>query len=320
MGGYAGSEQVLAEKLKAKFASRGAAAVLGKSETTSELVRKIEDTVSPYERTADSAPAASASLRRNTAAARRAPEIANTQRTSAMPAQVRPQAKAQVRANVQTNANAQAYVYDGSYARAYARGAAIKAKAQQLSADKAKISRVAGTAAVGRSQTMTGRTVKAREKTGVVETVKEKFRSLTGANEDAEYTVKTSEKSSSFPLEIVVLIALCTVAIMLVIYTIAQIYSFSSSISDLKKKQSELAKTENALQLELNERDDIRLIEKIAVEQLGMVKAEAVERNHISILSGDRIDVVADEETETGGFFSTMLSALGSGFSKLFEK
>ena len=318
MGSYAaGNEQVLAEKLKAKFASRGAAAVIGKTAPTTELIRKIENTVSPYERVADrpaDTDAQTANGMRAQTSARRAPQIANAGRASAKPAAA---AEVQRRTQTQAKPQAQQYVYDGSYARAYAVAASVRAKAEQIRADNAKIAGIAGTAPAARAQRTPA---KKRADVGVIGTVKDKIHSLTRVKEDTEYTAGEKTKSAQFPIEIIVMIALCTLAIMLVIYTIAQIYSISSGISDLQKKQGELAKNESALQLELNERDDIRLIEQIAVEELGMVKAEAIEKNYVSILSGDKIDVIANENTENSGFFSTMLSAIGTGFTKLFEK
>lgn len=317
MNVYAGSahasenEKILCARLKAKFADRGASAVLGKNVPTSELMQKIGKGVNPFDFTAETPRA-----RQNTAQVRLANErTATAPRTvNTVKAQPIQNAAVKQRATVKAASSASTeYAWDGSYARAYARGAQIRAKAAQIRADKARISRIA-------SSVRTAPAVKAepQKRMGIIESVKSGLRERSADKAMREaYEVKT--KAAPFPIEIIVLLSVCTLAIMLVIYTIAQIYSFSSEISDLKDKQNELAKTESALQVKLNERDDIRVIERIAVDQIGMVKNEAVDRNHISISVGDKIDIAEEEKVESNGFFSTLLSVIGGGFSKAHD-
>lgn len=295
MNGYANmnrasqNEIILCDRLKAKFANRGASAVARNNTPTSDLVKKIYDSANPFETAERPAVKRTASqAKRMDAAAQR------------IGASVRQNATHMV--DAKASGVASAIALDGSYARAYARAENIRRKAALICSDREKINALAGRARVAPER------AKASGHAAVANT---------GAIRRQTAEVKT--KASPFPLEIVVLLGICTVALMLVIYTISQIYSFSSDIARLKDQQHELAKTESSLKLELGERDDIRVIQQIAVDKIGMVKNESVAKSHVALTSNDRIDIAEDNGNISEGFFSTMLSAIGEKFSNLFN-
>ena len=85
-----------------------------------------------------------------------------------------------------------------------------------------------------------------------------------------------------------------------------------------------VAQSERELALALEERDDIRVIEDIAVNRIGMVRGNLVESRFVSVSGGDRIvlnnqDKDANTENSGYGLFSTMLSAIGENLDKLRE-
>ena len=119
------------------------------------------------------------------------------------------------------------------------------------------------------------------------------------------------------------MLSMFTVMLMVILFSFAQNYELTSEISSLENQARELVQLERELSVQLEERDDIRVIENIAVNELGMVKNDLVENRYVSISGGDRVELAEDtEETqpaEKSGIFSTMLSAIGENFAKLKE-
>ena len=130
--------------------------------------------------------------------------------------------------------------------------------------------------------------------------------------------------SKPFPMATVSLLAIFTVMIMVIIVSFAQNYELSSDIAALEAQAQALAQSERELALALEERDDIRVIEDIAINRIGMVRGNLVESRFVSVSGGDRIvlnNQEADTVSEQGGYglFSTMLSAIGENLDKLRE-
>ncbi len=124
-----------------------------------------------------------------------------------------------------------------------------------------------------------------------------------------------------FPFAAVMMLSIFTLMIMVIVYSFAQNYELSGEISALQQQERALLEEERALTLQLEERDDIRLIQDIAVNQIGMVKSDLVESRFVTVSGGNRVVVASLEEPaeEKTGIFSTMLSAIGENFSKLWE-
>lgn len=130
--------------------------------------------------------------------------------------------------------------------------------------------------------------------------------------------------SKPFPLATVSLLAIFTVMIMVIIVSFAQNYELSSDIAALEAQAQALAQSERELTLALEERDDIRVIEDIAINRIGMVRGNLVESRFVSVSGGDRIVLNYTEQdtaTREGGYglFSTMLSVIGENLDKLRE-
>ena len=126
-------------------------------------------------------------------------------------------------------------------------------------------------------------------------------------------------KKAPFPLAFVTLIVVCTAMVMAIIFTLAQINEYSDGINDLKKRQSELGDQAAKLEVQLEERDDIRKIEKIATEEIGMVSSDMVKSKFVSVSASDRVEVLKDESEEEKGGFSALLSVIAESFGKLGE-
>ena len=107
----------------------------------------------------------------------------------------------------------------------------------------------------------------------------------------------------------------------MIIFSFAQINEFKREISGLESKRSELSTEVEQLAIQLDLKNDVRVIEKAAREDIGMVRRNQVESKYINIAQGDRVEVIEDteENQEDFGIFTTLLSSVGSGWDKLLE-
>ena len=86
----------------------------------------------------------------------------------------------------------------------------------------------------------------------------------------------------------------------------------------MKTQLSALQTTAADLELKIEEKNDIRTIEKIATEELGMVKEDSVQKKYVSLSDGERIDLVEEPQTDTEEGLGTMLSSILSALGKWF--
>lgn len=262
------SSEALRQRLQAKFANRGIAAIpsIYKDKVPANVQKMIEERINPFEEAEENIVKEKSLDYSEVRAGQR--EAVGQYVETIDNAQKAVRAKVNVQENI---------VWDGTFSRAYARAEKIRIQAEQVRIDRRKIETLA--------KSVTGNIT---PRTGTI--------------------VENQEKKKAFSLELVLLLAICTVALMLVIFTIAQIYSFGADIKSLESEQKELTKVETTLQAELSERDDLLLIEKIATEEYGMVKSDMVEKNYVTMSSSDRV-VLADTSSDNTGFFSSLLSA-----------
>lgn len=145
----------------------------------------------------------------------------------------------------------------------------------------------------------------------IIATLKDAF----GDRHIAEHRVK----KEPFPLAFVTLVGICAFMVMVLIFSFSQVHEYNSNISNLKNTQSELAEQAAKLEVLLEERDDIREIEKIAVEKIGMVSSDTVQSRFVSVGASDRVEVLKTEPEETENGFSTLLSAIGESLGQIGE-
>ncbi len=130
-------------------------------------------------------------------------------------------------------------------------------------------------------------------------------------------TIK-AKKTVPFPTSVVLVSVICTVLFMFMMLTMAQINEFTQDISALEGQLSELRKQEEELRLDVELKNDLRVIENAAVNELGMVKADEVRKDYISIGNKDHIEVVEPETTEDS-LINTVMSSIGENFRELME-
>lgn len=130
-------------------------------------------------------------------------------------------------------------------------------------------------------------------------------------------TIK-AKKTVPFPTSVVFVSVICTVLFMFMMLTMAQINEFTQDISALQTKLSDLQSQEEELKLNVELKNDLRVIEDAAVNELGMVKADEVVKQYLVIGNEDKIEVVEPETTENS-LVNTVMSSIGENFRALME-
>ena len=130
-------------------------------------------------------------------------------------------------------------------------------------------------------------------------------------------TIK-AKKTVPFPTSVVFVSVICTVLFMFMMLTMAQINEFTQDISALQSELSELQKQEEDLRKDVEFKNDLRVVENIAVNELGMVKADQVDKQYVVIGNEDKIEVVEPETTEDS-LVNTVMSAIAQNFRELVE-
>jgi len=189
----------------------------------------------------------------------------------------------------------------GAYAAAYARAADIRARAADGSEARKSAERSAARAK--------------KAKKPILFSISW-FKGIL-AGDDEEVVVKKAPVSAS----VVIGIILFCVVVMMIIFSFAQISEFKKEISALESQKAVLAGEIDQLAISIDQKNDIRVIEQVATEELGMVKSNKVESKYISVAEGDRIELPEQTASSAAqyGIFSTMMSSVQSNWNRLME-
>lgn len=113
------------------------------------------------------------------------------------------------------------------------------------------------------------------------------------------------------PVSAMLTVVICAVSLMFIVGSSVLLSDASNDYVDMQSEISALAKEERELLIALEVKNDLRTIEDIAVNKLGMVKKDLVTRQYISLGDEDVIETYEDERTNVG--LSTLLSAITGG-------
>jgi len=284
------ADNPLCQRMQKQFRDRVGTAVRAGSRTeTSELLNRVRQGLDPYENAPDPTKKTVSDVRRRPAGQGNAPA-----------SRAASQSESVSRSRCASSASARVSGMQGSASRNASRPTASAASVQ-------------------RSGQV--RPVEAEE-TGLV-------RSLWNAWRENRRAVKLSRRQlkngevlvrAPFPVTGLFMLILLTLMALVLLLSFSQNYELQGKISALHEDAYRLEQLQRSLEIQLEERDDIRVIEKIAVEELGMVKYDLVESRFVSVSGGDRIELT-EEETQAveSGLWSTMLSAVGESFSRVRE-
>lgn len=121
--------------------------------------------------------------------------------------------------------------------------------------------------------------------------VRPKERVIPVASVRVEPTVRTitDTRKVAFPFSIVFMALICSLLFLYMIFNYVQINEYTAAVSDLKADIATLSVEAEELNTKLEWKNDLTLIEKIATEELGMVKIDEIPKKYVSMDPGDSI-------------------------------
>ncbi len=291
---YTSTGNPLCDRLKRQFTDRCTTAVKQYSApSTSVMIERVQKGLNPYENAPDPL-----KEKRSEARSVRAADMQRRQIAGASAPRTQTAAK-----NVQTIKRSASVSADTK------RPAAAKPVSQKQAArpkQSTGASRVVAASSPFSAESMRRRSAEAAAKAAKVKTPAAEVRIA----------------RAPFPFTALIMLSIFTVMVMVIVLSFAQNYELSSEIDTLAAQQRTLAQTEEELSLRLEERDDIRVIEDIALNEIGMVKSDLVESRFVTVSGGNRVELSLPEGEETAprrGIFGNLLSAIGENFEKLRE-
>ncbi len=181
------------------------------------------------------------------------------------------------------------------YAKAYARAAKVRAQVAAM-----------------RGETRVMKAVKPAKKL----TFMEKATAFFGVEKSEEQDVTTQKLSKGVIISAIVIVMI----VMLMLFSLAQINEFKSEISALENTKSELQTTIQTLNVSLDSKNDIRMIEETATNDIGMVRSNEVTSKYITVSGGERVEMIETEEaSEDFGVFGTLMSAISNNWDHVME-
>ncbi len=287
------NENPLCARLQKKFAGRGAASAGTKAVNTAyNTVKnsKIARTADPFEATGEFVRAG------------------GTTRVSCDTAAYKTTAKAKTASAYRSSANEKTATFDRvAFSRAYERAANIREKAMNFDASTRQIPRV-----------------DSRAGTKAKKASKEKFDLLAWIKDFALGEQIEEKKIKSTPVSKGLILSAIVIAfiVVLMIFSLAQINEFKNEISGLESQKQELLTKIDDLNVAIDAKNDIRMIEDEATNRIGMVKSNQVATKYVTLTDGERVEVIdASDEAENGeyGVFGNLMSVMGANWDHLME-
>lgn len=115
---------------------------------------------------------------------------------------------------------------------------------------------------------------------------------------------------NSFPAAALALILIFTLVLLIPVTMTVLIHQASVDVNDLNSELRDLQAEADELRVELDTKNDLRLIEDIAVNQYGMIRLERSTSRFLQLNRSDVIESYA-ESTQNPGVVPALLSALG---------
>ena len=108
----------------------------------------------------------------------------------------------------------------------------------------------------------------------------------------------------------------CALILTAIVYGGSQINEESRRYSELNAGLELLQKENQALELELKEKNDLTVIDDMAKHDLGMIKVSAAEQRYLTLSGEDGIKTYAEKDKNTG-FGMNLLNAFGEKITDL---
>ena len=128
---------------------------------------------------------------------------------------------------------------------------------------------------------------------------------------------KDRQARTPFPLGMILILAVITVLFLFMMMNYAELDQYNSEITELKNEVAQLRTEKDKLSDRLEGRDDRTFYEEYAVEQLGMVKADSLDKYFVTLSPEDKTVIMEYDDGEEGGF-GYLLSGLAEVLKGFF--
>lgn len=129
-----------------------------------------------------------------------------------------------------------------------------------------------------------------------------------------EVVTEKNTARKPFPLGVILCCIAVTALFMYMISLEIRIDDYSSNISSLKGEIGQINDEITSLDLRLQSKYDLDEIERIAVEEYGMVRADTLPKKYVSLAGEDVTEVIPPEESSgLGNLLSVFAALLGFG-------
>ena len=110
-----------------------------------------------------------------------------------------------------------------------------------------------------------------------------------------------TERKYNFPLSIIFIALSISILVMLIITASVRISEVTTENSALRSTYNSLVSEQSELRTKLESRDDLRVVEEKAKNELGMVKKDQVPKYYLTIRNEDKIEIVEEKAVEKTG-------------------
>lgn len=127
---------------------------------------------------------------------------------------------------------------------------------------------------------------------------------------------KQRQERKPFPLGILMVLVAITLLFLFMMMNYAEIDQYNGEIRDLRNEVAQLQAEQKKLDVRLENRDDRTAYETYATEQLGMVKADSLNKYFVTLSPEDKTVIMEydDGEDEGVGYLLSGLSEVLRGF------
>ena len=135
---------------------------------------------------------------------------------------------------------------------------------------------------------------------------------------DTKPNAKSYTKKTHFPLGTLFMTLVLGMVLAFVVHSSVRINEANAELADLQAGIALQNAELRELELEIETKNDLRVIEDIAVNELGMIKKENIRKEYISLYEEDEV-IIEEVEQPTADATGNLLSAFSGRFEILSE-
>lgn len=121
------------------------------------------------------------------------------------------------------------------------------------------------------------------------------------------------------PLGLILGIIISFVLLLGVVYSFSMISESSAELSEMKAQLAEINAEAAKYALEIEAKNDLGVIEDLAVNELNMVKEGSVQKKYITVMEGDRIVLKEETADDSPESYGGILSGLSAAFDDILD-